>query len=386
MHFKQRSAFFFDMTGNEIIKYLEEWAPKGIAWEKDNVGLQIGDPQIKIKNILISLDLTEDVIESAQKENCNFIITHHPVLFYPLKHLDFSKNRIARMTAKLIKNNITLYSAHTNLDFTKHGVSYQLAKKLELKNIKFLKNLSENQFKLSVFVPANHIDKVTEAVHQAGAGIIGEYSNCSFKTSGIGTFRGSNVSNPSRGKKGVIESVEEIKLEVLVDKWKLHEVIIAMKKTHPYEEVAYDVFALKNENINYGVGAIGEMNELMSINDFLFFVSSKLKTSGLRYVKSKMKGIKTVAVCGGSCGELLDEAIKQNADVFITADLKYHTFQDAEGKILLIDAGHYETEVPVLDEIQTRLKKFIVENKNIKVLKYKGSTNPIVFYNKSGAN
>lgn len=374
------------MTGNDIIKYLEEWAPKGIAWEKDNVGLQIGDPHIKIKNILISLDLTEDVIQSAQKENCNFIITHHPVLFYPLKSLDFSKNRIARMTATIIKNNITLYSAHTNLDFTKHGVSYQLAKKLELKNIKFLKNLSENQFKLSVFVPANHIDKVAEAIHQAGAGIIGEYSNCSFKTSGIGTFRGSKTSNPSHGKNGVIESVEEVKLEVLVAKWKLNEVIIAMKKNHPYEEVAFDVFALKNENINYGIGAIGEMNDKMNINDFLSFVSSKLKTSGLRYVKGKTKRIKTVAVCGGSCGELLDEAIKQNADAFVTADLKYHTFHDAEGKILLIDAGHYETEVPVLDEIQTRLKKLIIENKNIKVLKYNGSTNPIVFYNKSGAN
>jgi len=386
MHFKQRSAFFFEMTGKEIIKYLEEWAPKGIAWEKDNVGIQIGDPEIKIKNILLSLDLTEDVIQSAKKENCNFIITHHPALFYPLKNLDFSKSRIARMTATLIKNNITLYSAHTNLDFTKYGVSYQLAKKLELKNIKFLKNLSENQFKLSVFVPVNHIDKVAEAVYQAGAGIIGEYSNCSFRTSGIGTFMGSKKSNPSIGKKGVVESVEEVKLEVLVDKWKLNEVIIAIKKTHPYEEVAYDVFALKNENINYGAGAIGEMNETMSINDFLSFVSSKLKTSGLRYVKGKTKGIKTVAVCGGSCGELLDEAIKQNADVFVTADLKYHTFQDAEGKILLIDAGHYETEVPVLDEIQTRLKKLFVENKNIKVLKYKGSTNPIVFYNKSGAN
>lgn len=386
MHFKKRSAFFFEMTGKEIIKYLEEWAPKGIAWEKDNVGLQIGDPQIKIKNILISLDLTEAVIQSAQKENCNFIITHHPVLFYPLKHLDFSKSRIAKMIATLIKNNITLYSAHTNLDFTKYGVSYQLAKKLELKNIKFLKNLSENQFKLSVFVPVNHIDKVAEAVYQAGAGIIGEYSNCSFRTSGIGTFMGSNTSNPSIGKKGVVESVEEVKLEVLVDKWKLNEVIIAMKKSHPYEEVAYDVFALKNENINYGVGAIGEMNETISINDFLSFVSSKLKTSGLRYVKGKTKRIKTVAVCGGSCGELLDEAIKQNADAFVTADLKYHTFQDAEGKILLIDAGHYETEVPVLDEIQTRLKKLLIENKNIKVLKYRGSTNPIVFYNKSGAN
>jgi len=386
MHFKKRSAFFFEMTGKEIIKYLEEWAPKGIAWDKDNVGLQVGDPEIKIKNVLLSLDLKEEVIESAIKENCNLIITHHPLLYYPLKNLDYSKNIIARMIEKLIKNNITLYSAHTNLDFTKHGVSYQLAKRLLLKNIRFLKNLSENQIKLAVFVPESHVNKVAEAIHQSGGGLIGEYSHCSFRTSGTGTFKGSDASNPSIGKRGNVEFVEEVRLEVLVDEWKLNQIINSMKKVHPYEEVAYDVFPLKNDNANYGIGAIGELSDSMDTNDFLGFVSSKLKTSTLRYTNSKKKKIKTVAVCGGSCSELVDEAIKQNADTFVTADLKYHTFQDAEGKILLIDAGHYETEVLILDEIKKRLESFLNENKKIKVLKFKGSTNPIVFYNKSGAN
>ena len=374
------------MTGKEIIKYLEAWAPKGIAWEKDNVGLQVGNPDDKIKNIILSLDLKEEVIDSAIKENCNLIITHHPLLFYPIKNLDFSKNINAGMIKKMIKNNITLYSAHTNLDFTKHGVSYQLAKKLKLKNIKFLKNLNENQLKLSVFVPLAHVEKVAESIHQSGGGIIGEYSHCSFRTAGTGTFKGSNQSNPSIGKKSVVESVEEVKLEVLVDQWNLNQVIRTMKKVHPYEEVAYDVFPLKNDNANYGIGAIGELKDTMDTNDFLRFVSSKLKTSTLRYTHSKKKKIKTVAVCGGSCGELVDEAARQNADAFVTADLKYHTFQDAEGKILLIDAGHYETEVPILDEIKKRLESFLNENKKIKVLKFKGSTNPIVFYNKSGAN
>ena len=374
------------MTGIEIIKYLEDWAPKGIAWEKDNVGLQVGDPKIKIKNIILSLDLNENVIEVALKENCNLIITHHPILYYPLKNLDFSKNRIARMLEMLIKNNITLYSAHTNLDFTKHGVSHSLAKRLQLKKINFLKNLSQNQFKVAMFVPGSHVNKVAEAIHQSGGGIIGEYSHCSFRSTGTGTFKGSNESKPSIGKKGVIESVEEIKLEVLVNKWKLNQVISALTKAHPYEEVAYDIYPLLNDNINYGVGAIGELNEAMNINEFLSFVSSKLKVSTLRYTKNNMKKIKSVAVCGGSCGELVDEAIRQDADAFVTADLKYHTFQDAEGKILLIDAGHYETEVPILDEIKSRLEKLFIENKKIKVLKFKGSTNPIVFYNKSGAN
>jgi len=374
------------MTGKEIIKYLEEWAPKGIAWDKDNVGLQVGNPEMKIKNILLSLDLKVEVIESAIKENCNLIITHHPILYYPLRNLDFSKNRIARLIEMLVNNSITLYSAHTNLDFTKHGVSYQLAEKLSLKNIRFLKNLSDNQIKLAVFVPVSHINKVAETIHQAGGGIIGEYSNCSFRTKGTGTFKGSSKSNPLIGNKGVVEFVEEVKLEVLVDEWKLNQVISAMKKAHPYEEVAYDIFPLKNENVNYGIGAIGELKDTMDTNDFLNFVSSKLKTSTLRYAKSNKKKIKSVAVCGGSCGDLVDEVIKQNADAFVTADLRYHTFQDAEGKILLIDAGHYETEKPVLDEIKSRLEKLLIENKKIKVLKFKGSTNPIVFYNKSGAN
>ena len=374
------------MTGKEIIKYLEEWAPKGIAWDKDNVGLQVGDPEIKIKNILLSLDLNEEVIESAIKENCNLVITHHPLLYYPLKNLDFSKNLKARMIEKLIKNNITLYSAHTNLDFTKHGVSYQLAKRLSLKNIRFLKNLSENQFKLCVFVPESHVNKVAEAIHQSGGGLIGEYSHCSFRTSGTGTFRGSNESNPAIGKKGVVEFVEEAKLEVLVNKWNLNPVINAMKKVHPYEEVAYDIYSLKNDNANYGMGAIGELKDAMDTNDFLVFVSSKLKTSTLRYTHVKKKKIKSVAVCGGSCGELVEEVIKQNADAFVTADLKYHTFQDAEAKILLIDAGHYETEAPILDEIKRRLESLLIENKKIKVLKFQGSTSPIVFYNKLGAN
>jgi len=374
------------MTGREIFKYLEEWAPRGVAWDKDNVGLQVGNPEAEIKNVILSLDLNQDVIDSAIKENCNLIITHHPLLYHPLKNLDFSKNKNAMMIERMIKNNITLYSAHTNLDFTKHGVSYQLADRLTLKKIRFLKNLSENQFKLSVFVPVDHINKVSDAMHQAGAGIIGEYSNCGFRKKGIGTFKGLKSSNPSRGKKGNLEFVEEVKLEMLVDKWKLQGVIDSMKKAHPYEEIAFDIFPLKNENVNYGIGAIGDLNKPMKQNEFLNFVSSKLKTTGIRYVSGKTQAIKTVAVCGGSCGELLEVVLKQKADAFITSDLKYHTFQEADGKILLIDAGHYETEVLILEEIKFRLETLFKKNKKIKVLKYKGSTNPIVFFNKSGVN
>ncbi|MEJ2103679.1 MAG: Nif3-like dinuclear metal center hexameric protein, partial [Ignavibacteriaceae bacterium] len=374
------------MKGKEIIKFLEDWAPKAIAWNNDNVGLQIGNTEIKIKNILVSLDLSDDVIQSAIESECNLIITHHPLLYHPLRRLDFSNDQNARLIQKLIKNNISLYSAHTNLDFTKHGVSFQLAKRLELKQISFLKNLSNNQIKLAVFVPASHLNDVAEAIHQAGGGIIGEYSNCSFRTEGSGTFKGSLESNPSLGNKGKTELVKEVKLEVLVDEWKINNVINSIKKVHPYEEVAYDIYTLKNENVNYGFGAIGKLKSETNLKEFLDFVSSKLKIKSFRFSTGTKKKIETVAVCGGSCGELIDYAISKNADAFITADLKYHSFRDAEDKILLIDAGHYETEIPVLDEVQRRLKMLIAKKEKIKVLKFKGSTNPIDFYNKKGAS
>jgi len=377
-----RSAFFFEMTVYDIIKHLEDWAPKAIAWERDNVGLQVGNTTVKIKNILLSLDLTNEVIAEAIKANCNLIITHHPVLFNPLKTLDFANDKKSAMIAKLVKHNINVYSAHTNLDYTKQGVSYQLAGKLNLQKIRFLKNLSENQFKLAVFVPLTHINKVAEAVHRAGGGIIGEYSHCSFRTKGIGTFKGSQESNPSVGRKGKVEFVEETKLEVLVDEWKLTRVISEMKAAHPYEEVAYDIFPLKNENVNFGAGALGELEKPMSNESFLNYLSIRLKTSGLRYSKGKSVKIKVVAVCGGSCGDLLNAALRQKADALVTADIKYHTFQEAEGIILLVDAGHYETEVPVLDEVKQRLNKFIGKKQKIKVYKFRGSANPVVFYNK----
>lgn len=374
------------MNGKQIIKYLEDWAPREISWDKDNAGLQVGNPDKKIKNIMLSLDLSDEVIGQAIKKNCNFIITHHPILFYPVINIDVAHNKTAMMIEKLIKNDITLYSSHTNLDFTKDGVSFQLAKRLKLNNIRFLKNLTSNQVKLSVFVPEKFVEKVADAIHSAGGGIIGEYSNCSFRTEGTGTFKGSDKSSPAIGKKGVRESVDEIKLEVLIDEWKLKSVINAMKKAHPYEEVAYDIYPLKNSNANYGIGAIGELKNNMSSDDFLGFAASKLKTKNLRFTHGKKVKVKTVAVCGGSCGELIDEAVRQNADAFITADIKYHLFQDAQGKILLVDAGHYETELPVLDEIQRRIKLLLNKNKKINVIKFKGLTNPVVFYNKKGAN
>jgi dinuclear metal center YbgI/SA1388 family protein len=367
------------MRCDKIIKLIEDWAPKSIAWEKDNVGLQVGSLRREVKNILLCLDVDEKVVQEASHKNCNLIISHHPLLFRSLKKLDIEKDKISRIIEKLIKKNITLYSAHTNLDFTKDGVSFQLAQKLKLTNQKFLLNLSSNQNKLVVFVPLTHSDKVADAMHNAGAGIIGEYRNCSFRTSGIGTFKGSEKSNPKFGVKGKLEKVEEVKIEVLVNAFDLDKVVNAMKKAHPYEEVAYDVYPMINQNVNFGMGVIGSLDDELSEKQFLSLVSKSLKIKNFRFAKGSNAKIKKVAVCGGSGSDLLDTAIKSGAEAFVTADIKYHTFQDAENKILLIDAGHYETEIPVLDELKRKLEKFITDK--TKVYKYLGSTNPVVFYN-----
>lgn len=367
------------MRCDKIIKIIEDWAPKSIAWEKDNVGLQVGSLRREAKNILICLDVDEKVVNDASRKNCNLIISHHPLLFRSLKKLDTYRDKKSRIIEKLIKKNITLYSAHTNLDFTKNGVSFQLAKKLKLANQKFLVNLSSNQNKLVVFVPLAYADTVAEAMYNVGAGIIDEYTNCSFKTLGTGTFKGSEKSNPRFGVKGKIESVEEVRVEVLINSFDLNKVVSAMRKAHPYEEVAYDVYPLVNENVNYGMGVIGELQKALSEKEFLSHVSRSLRIKNLRFNLSGKSKIKKVAVCGGSGGDLMDSALQQNADAFVTADVKYHTFQDAENEILLIDAGHFETEIPVLDEVKKRIEKFIIDK--TKVYKYSGSTNPIVFYN-----
>jgi dinuclear metal center YbgI/SA1388 family protein len=370
------------MTCKEVIKYLEDWAPKEIAWQNDNVGVQVGNTSRIVKNILLSLELTSEVVNQAIKKKCNLVITHHPLIFHLIKKLDLKNDINAQLIEKLIKKEITLYSAHTNLDFTKHGVSFQLAKKLGLKNITFLKNLKSNQFKLSVFIPTTHIEKVAHALFNAGGGIIGEYSNCSFRSEGEGTFKGSSVSNPVVGTKGRYEKVNEIKLEVLINSWKLNAVLNAMLTAHPYEEPAYDLYPLENPNFNYGAGAIGNFEKSLSPAETLAIVSKKLSAFNLRFVQGTTNTIKKVAVCGGSGSDLIEDAIGCGADAFVTADIKYHAFHSTKDRILLIDAGHYETEIPVMDELKKRLSKLVKEKSNIKVLKFNGNTNPIKIYNK----
>jgi dinuclear metal center YbgI/SA1388 family protein len=384
MHPELIGVHFFYMTCREIFKYIENWAPKEIAWNKDNTGLQVGSAERKVKNILLSLDLNMNVVNETIKKDCNLIITHHPLLFNPLRKIDTGRDKNSQLIEKLLKHNITLFSAHTNLDFTKDGVSFQLAKALRLNNIRFLTSLKSIQYKLVIFVPDSHLEKVANTIFENGGGVIGEYSHCSFRTGGKGTFRGSEKSSPSIGKKLNYEKVDEIKLEVLIDPWKLEKILSAVRKVHPYDEIAYDVYPLNNVHTNYGAGAMGEINHPMNKVEFLDYASQCLKIKNFRYTNGNGNKIKTIALCGGSGSDFIPDAINQGADTYITADIKYHTFLDTEDKLLLIDAGHFETEIFLLNELNRRLNSLIKENK-IRVFKYSKNANPINFYNNSGA-
>ncbi len=372
------------MTVGELTKYLEDWVPPGAAWEKDNVGLQVGSRGATIKNIMLCLELDDEVLKEALQKKCNFIFTHHPLIFNPIKKLDLEKDFTSKLIEKIVKNDIIVYSAHTNLDFTKDGVSFELAKTLKLKNLRFLEFEESNQLKVVLFVPKTSLDKVANAVFIAGGGIIGEYENCSFRLDGEGTFKGSDKSKPVIGKKNKLERVNEVRIEFIVDSWNLNKVIYAIARSHPYEEPAYDIYPLKNKNVNYGAGTIGELEKEMSQKEFLAHVCKSLKTKAVKFCDGKSKSINKVAVCGGSGSELLKQAISSGADAFVTADVKYHTYHTAQKEILLIDAGHYETEIVVLNSVQQKMKKFISTDEKTKILKYSGKTNPVKFYKQEG--
>ncbi len=358
------------MKHKEIFKFIENWAPLEIAWEKDNPGLQIGSTEEITKGIVLSLDITDDVIEFAKKEKCNLIISHHPLIFFPIKSLNFSdyKNSLIR---DLINNDITIYSAHTNLDFTKNGVSFALAKKLGLEKITFLENAPQTQFKLVTFVPEQNVRDLINRLSEAGAGVIGDYTHCSYKLHGKGTFFGQENTSPRVGMKGRLEEVDEIRLEMIFEKWKLNRIIRTLLSNHPYEEPAYDIYPLMNRNVNYGYGAKGFLKKKLPLSKFVELVKKNLKSRVVKFSEGNKKYVAKIAVCGGSGSDLIQKAISEGCDAFVTSDIKYHSFLDYGKSIALIDAGHYYTEIPILEELEKRLKEFISSQKEkIKIVKF----------------
>jgi len=349
----------------DVINFIESWAPKQISWDKDNAGLQIGSRDVSIDAILLVLDVDDQVFKKAVRNSANLIISHHPLIFNPHKNLDFGVKR-NQLIKNLIKHEITLYSAHTNLDFTKDGVSFALAQKLGLKGIDFIENIPQTQYKIVTFVPQKNLETVLTSLSTAGAGLIGEYSNCSFQTEGIGTFRGSELSNPSVGKKGKLEKVAEVKLEMIFEKWKLNALLKALHESHPYEEPAYDIYPLENKNVNFGYGAFGILDKQVETEKFIRKVKTSLNAPSVKWTRGKLKPIQKVGVCGGSGSDLIQSAIAKKCDAFVTSDVKYHTFQDYEDEIVLIDVDHYYSEAVILEVFKNKLEKFF-KSQNVKV-------------------
>ena len=331
------------MKINVLISYLEELVPLSSQEDYDNSGLLIGDSNSDLKSVLITLDCTEEVVQEAIDKGCNLIIAHHPVIFKGIKSLTGS-NYIERTILACVKKNIALYAIHTNLDNFRFGVNSEIADRLGLKNLKILEPKSGVLYKLVVFVPEAHHAVMSAAIFNAGAGDIGNYKECQFVTQGIGTFKPTVGANPFSGKIGELSSDKELKAEFLVSSHRLRNVIKAMNDSHPYEEVAHDIFILKNSNQNEGSGMIGELEVPMDESELLTKIKSTFNSGIIRHTKLLNKPIKKVAFCGGSGSFLLKKAIAIKADIFITADFKYHEFFDADKQILIADIGHYESE------------------------------------------
>lgn len=327
----------------EVAKVIEQFAPLQIQESYDNAGLCIGNAGSEVKGILITIDITEDVINEAIQKNCNLILSHHPLIFSGIKKIT-GNSYVEKCIIKAIQNNINIYSAHTNADMVSEGVSYKMCEKLALQNLKILSPLKDQLKKLVTFAPSSYAEKVREAIFAAGAGNIGNYDNCSYNISGNGTFRGNEKANPFVGKIGELHTEEEIRIETVFPKHIQKEVISALINAHPYEEVAYDIYPLENELTIMGLGMIGELVEPVDEEEFLKKITKVFNASGIRYTKLRGKKIKKVAVCGGSGSSLLRDAISYGADVFISADFKYHQFFDANGRIVIVDIGHYESE------------------------------------------
>jgi len=331
------------MKIKEVASIIEEYAPLAYQESYDNAGLIVGNPNDEVKGILICLDSTEEIIDEAIAKNCDLIIAHHPIIFNGLKKLN-GKNYIERTIIKAIKNNIGIYAAHTNIDNVTGGVSFKMAEKIGLINCKVLAPKVNLLKKLVTFCPEKEVDKVHQAMFTAGAGSIGEYDECSFNTEGTGTFKAGSKTNPFVGNKNEQHHEAEIKIEVIVASHQIDQVIQALIKAHPYEEVAYDIYSLTNPFLNVGSGILGELPSEEDELTFLKRLKIQLKTDGIRYTKLRKKKIKKVALCGGAGSFLLGNAIKENADILITGDFKYHQFFDAEDKIVIADVGHYESE------------------------------------------
>jgi dinuclear metal center YbgI/SA1388 family protein len=364
------------MKISEITKNLTIFAPLSYQENYDNCGLLTGNENWNCTGILCTLDTTEDVVKEAIEKKCNLIISHHPIIFSGLKKI-IGNNYVEKTVIAAIKNDIAIYAIHTNLDNVLKGVNNKIADKLGLVNRKILLPKADLLMKMFVFVPTDYAEKLKDAIFNAGGGFIGNYSECSFGVEGTGTFKGEEGTNPFVGEKGKRHEEKEVKVEVIFPAYLKNSILQAMILTHPYEEVAYDVISLENDYQQVGSGLIGELEGEMSENEFLKRIKNNFGLNVIKHTSLMEKKVKKVAVCGGSGSFLIKNALAAEADFYITSDIKYHEFFDAEGKMVIADIGHWESEqfTPdlIIDILRANFPTFAV-------LKSEVNTNPVRYF------
>ena len=364
------------MKIKEICDCIEEFAPLAYQESYDNAGLQCGDPQADVKAALLCIDVTPGILEEAVRLGAGLVISHHPVIFGGLKRLT-GATLPERLIMDALKNDIAIYSAHTNVDSVYRGVSFRMAEKIGLSDVKVLAPVRGKLKKLVFFVPEDDAAGVREAIFEAGAGHIGEYDMCSFNAAGKGSFRGSDETDPYVGKKGEFHMEPELRVETIFPADREKKILSALISAHPYDEVAYDVYPLDNEFERLGMGVVGKLDTGLDEKKFMELLKKEFGVPVVRHSPLTGSEIRKVAMCGGSGSFLLGRAISSGADAFVTGDVKYHPFFDASGKILMADIGHYESEQFTTDIFYDLLMKNFP---NFAVHLTELNTNPVNYY------
>jgi dinuclear metal center YbgI/SA1388 family protein len=360
----------------DIINFLETRAPLYLQEEYDNCGLVCGDSSTTALGAIVALDLTEEVVDEVIEKGFNLIIVHHPPIFKGLKKID-ANDPVTSMILRCIQQNIAIYAIHTNLDNVIWGVNGEIASRLGLKNLQVLSPKAGTHRQLTTYVPSSHAEKVKDAVFEAGAGAIGLYAECSFSSLGEGTFKALEGANPFIGKKGLRHIEQEQKLEFIFPIHLQTQVMMALKAAHPYETVAYNILPLENHFHELGAGAIGTLPEPVAEKDVLLMLKSIFKTGTIRHSPFTGKPIKTIALCGGSGKSLINNALRMKADLYFTGDLGYHDFFLPNGRMLLADIGHFESEQYTSDLLERVIKE---KFPTFAVLKTGIYTNPVNYF------
>ena len=364
------------MKISEIISFLEFVASPSLQESYDNAGLLTGNNSWECTGIITTLDATEAVVQEAIDKKCNLIVTHHPIIFGGLRKIT-GKNYVEQTVIAAIKNDIAIYAIHTNLDNVLHGVNAAIADKLELVNRHILQPKNSTLKKLFTFVPVEFAENVRSAIFNAGGGHISNYSECSFNTAGQGTFKPGEGTNPFTGKRGIRHTEDEIKMEMIFPAWQEKTILASIIDAHPYEEVAYDIVALDNQSQQVGSGLLGELPEPVSEKALLQLLKQKFNLSVIRHTPLLGKPVKKIALCGGAGSFLIGAAVAACADIYITGDVRYHEFFDANSRLVIADIGHYESEQFTIDLLFDLLSQkfptFAIQKTGVK-------TNPVHYF------